>query len=186
VICTQVIVVVPKGYCHLEYMVLASQPVSLDLAGSFRDIHPLTFRPNTANRVSVTSHSKTHLYLHWCTHCIVRPRLRLSFDYRSPSAIRAAVNMSLKHLLGLASVVLTAKAQSSSTAAACPSSIAPAQGAPSVAPGFRVQVVANNLQDPRSLQFDSAGGLLVVEHQPFAAQRRRCLRTADRLQAGSG
>jgi glucose/arabinose dehydrogenase len=71
--------------------------------------------------------------------------------------------MALKHLFGLASVVLTAKAQSSSTAAPCPSSIAPAHGAPSVAPGFRVQVVANNLRDPRSLQFDSAGGLLVVE-----------------------
>ncbi|KAF2030144.1 soluble quino protein glucose dehydrogenase [Setomelanomma holmii] len=72
--------------------------------------------------------------------------------------------MALKHLLGLASVVLTARAQStSSTAAACPSSIAPAHGAPSVAPGFRVQVVANNLRDPRGIQFDSAGGLLVVE-----------------------
>lgn len=32
-----------------------------------------------------------------------------------------------------------------------------------MAPGFRVQVVANNLRDPRGLQFDSAGGLLVVE-----------------------
>lgn len=72
--------------------------------------------------------------------------------------------MTLHHFLGLASIALTAKAQSSSsTAAACPSSIAPAHGAPSVAPGFRVQVVANNLRDPRSLQFDSAGGLLVVE-----------------------
>lgn len=71
--------------------------------------------------------------------------------------------MALKHLFGLASVALTAKAQSSSTAAACPSSIAPAHGAPSVAPGFRVQVVANNLRRPRGIQFDSAGGLLVVE-----------------------
>ncbi|KAH4903227.1 hypothetical protein HBI80_117580 [Parastagonospora nodorum] len=71
--------------------------------------------------------------------------------------------MALKHLFGLAYVALTAKAQSSS-AAACPSStIGPAHGAPSVAPGFRVQVVANNLRDPRSIQFDSAGGLLVVE-----------------------
>jgi glucose/arabinose dehydrogenase len=70
----------------------------------------------------------------------------------------------MKHLwFGLASIALTAKAQSSSTAAACPSSIAPAHGAPSVAPGFHVQVVANNLRDPRSIQFDSAGGLLVVE-----------------------
>lgn len=71
--------------------------------------------------------------------------------------------MALKHLLGLVSVALTAQAQSSSTAAACPSPIAPQHGTPSVAPGFRVQVVANNLRDPRGLQFDSAGGLLVVE-----------------------
>jgi glucose/arabinose dehydrogenase len=68
-----------------------------------------------------------------------------------------------KHLFGLASVALTAKAQSSSMPAACPSSIAPAHGAPSVAPGFRVQVAANNLLSPRGIQFDSAGGLLVVE-----------------------
>jgi len=32
-----------------------------------------------------------------------------------------------------------------------------------VAPGFRVHVVANNLRKPRGIQFDSAGGLLVVE-----------------------
>ncbi|KAL5120292.1 hypothetical protein ACEQ8H_001850 [Pleosporales sp. CAS-2024a] len=71
--------------------------------------------------------------------------------------------MTLKHLLGLASVALTAIAQSSSSTAACPSSIGPAHGAPSVAPGFRVQVVANNLRSPRSIRFDPAGGLLVVE-----------------------
>jgi glucose/arabinose dehydrogenase len=71
--------------------------------------------------------------------------------------------MALKRLLGLASVALTARAQSSSTAAACPSSIAPAHSTPSVAPGFRVQVVANNLRSPRSIEFDKAGGLLVVE-----------------------
>jgi glucose/arabinose dehydrogenase len=71
--------------------------------------------------------------------------------------------MAMKHIFGLASLVLTARAQSSSTPAACPSSIAPAHGAPSVAPGFRVQVIANNLRDPRGIAFDSAGGLLVVE-----------------------
>jgi glucose/arabinose dehydrogenase len=73
--------------------------------------------------------------------------------------------MTLKYLFGLVSVALTARAQSSSTAAAaaCPSSIAPAHGAPSVAPGFQVQVVANNLRKPRGIQLDSAGGLLVVE-----------------------
>ncbi|KAH8727518.1 soluble quino protein glucose/sorbosone dehydrogenase [Phaeosphaeriaceae sp. PMI808] len=71
--------------------------------------------------------------------------------------------MVLKRLFGLVSVVLTANAQSSSTPVACPSSIVPANGAPSVLPGFRVQVVANNLRNPRGIQFDSAGGLLVVE-----------------------
>lgn len=32
-----------------------------------------------------------------------------------------------------------------------------------MAPGFRVQVVANQLTRPRSLHFDSEGALLVVE-----------------------
>ena len=71
--------------------------------------------------------------------------------------------MALKHLIGLAAAALTAKAQSISTAAACPSPLAPANGAPSVAPGFRVQVVANKLRNPRGLAFDSVGGLLVVD-----------------------
>jgi glucose/arabinose dehydrogenase len=58
-------------------------------------------------------------------------------------------------------MVLTAKAQT--TASTCTSSIAPQHAAPSVAPGFRVQVVANGLRDPRGIVFDSEGGLLVVE-----------------------
>ena len=65
----------------------------------------------------------------------------------------------MKRCIASASVLLAgATAQSS-----CPSPIAPAHGAPSVAPGFRVEVVANNLRDPRGIQLDSAGGLLVVE-----------------------
>jgi glucose/arabinose dehydrogenase len=71
--------------------------------------------------------------------------------------------MALKHLIGFAAAALTAKAQSISTAAACPSPLAPANGAPSVAPGFHVQVIANKLRNPRGLAFDSAGGLLVVQ-----------------------
>lgn len=71
--------------------------------------------------------------------------------------------MALKHLLALASAVLTAHAQT--TAAACQSSIAPAHAAPSVAPGFRVELVANGLRDPRGILFDSEGGLLVVEQE---------------------
>ena len=69
--------------------------------------------------------------------------------------------MALKHLIVLTSIVLTARAQT--TAAACQSSIAPQHAAPSVAPGFRVEVVANGLRDPRGVLFDSEGGLLVVE-----------------------
>lgn len=77
-----------------------------------------------------------------------------------------ALDMAFKHFLGAASMVLTVSAQSSSaTSGACPSSIAPRNGAPSVAPGFRAQVVANGLTEPRGLQFDSAGGLLVVEQE---------------------
>jgi glucose/arabinose dehydrogenase len=72
--------------------------------------------------------------------------------------------MAPKQFLGLACSALTAWAQSTSTAAACPSSIAPANGAPSVAPGFLVQVVnQSKLRAPRGIAFDSAGGLLVVE-----------------------
>lgn len=70
---------------------------------------------------------------------------------------------SLKHwVAGLSAcsiVVGTAQAQ----ATACAKPIAPQKAAPSVAPGFRVEVVANGLRDPRSLLFDQQGGLLVVE-----------------------
>lgn len=69
--------------------------------------------------------------------------------------------MAPKYLIALTAVVLTAKAQT--TASACQSSIAPQHAAPSVAPGFRVEVVANGLMDPRGILFDSEGGLLVVE-----------------------
>ena len=69
--------------------------------------------------------------------------------------------MPLSHLVVLASMVLAATAQT--TASACQSSIAPQHAAPSVLPGFRAEVVANGLRDPRGIMFDSAGGLLVVE-----------------------
>lgn len=69
--------------------------------------------------------------------------------------------MALKYLLVLTSVVLTASAQT--TAAACQTSIAPQHAVPSVMPGFRVEVVANGLRDPRGIIFDPEGGLLVVE-----------------------
>jgi glucose/arabinose dehydrogenase len=73
--------------------------------------------------------------------------------------------MALKHLIAASSIALalTATASAQSTASSCQSSIAPQNAAPSVAPGFRLQVVANGLRDPRSLMFDREGALLVVE-----------------------
>lgn len=70
--------------------------------------------------------------------------------------------MALRRLTTLFLVAYTASAQSA-TSGVCSSTIAPQNAAPSVAPGFRVEVVANNLTRPRSLQFDSEGALLVVE-----------------------
>lgn len=76
-----------------------------------------------------------------------------------------ARSLALSLLRLASSVVLTATAQtiSSTTAPACQSSIAPQHAAPSVMPGFRVEVVANGLRDPRGILFDVEGGLLVVE-----------------------
>jgi len=70
--------------------------------------------------------------------------------------------MALRRLTTLFSIAYTAHAQSATTGA-CSSTIAPQNAAPSVAPGFHVGVVANNLSRPRSIQFDSEGALLVVE-----------------------
>lgn len=82
----------------------------------------------------------------------------------------------MKHLmavvgLSVCSVVLTAKAQSTA-ATACASPIAPQNGAPLVAPGFRVEVVANGLRDPRGIIFDREGGLLVVEQEHGVSRLR--------------
>ncbi|KAI1520771.1 soluble quino protein glucose dehydrogenase [Pyrenophora tritici-repentis] len=74
--------------------------------------------------------------------------------------------MALKHLfaagLSAFSVVVRAKAQQTA-APTCTSYIAPHNGAPLVAPGFRAEIVAAGLRDPRSIVFDREGGLLVVE-----------------------
>ena len=70
--------------------------------------------------------------------------------------------MALRGLATLFSITLAASAQSTAPSA-CSSTIAPQNAAPLVAPGFRVEVVANNLTRPRSIQFDSGGALLVVE-----------------------
>ncbi|RAR11318.1 soluble quino protein glucose dehydrogenase [Stemphylium lycopersici] len=71
--------------------------------------------------------------------------------------------MALRHLvaagLSASSVIGSAKAQ----VTVCESPIAPQNAAPSVAPGFHAEVVANGLRDPRGIIFDREGGLLVVE-----------------------
>lgn len=100
--------------------------------------------------------------------------------------------LSLRFLLALAStIVLTVRAQTttatSTTPEACQSSIAPRHGSPSVMPGFRVEVVANGLRDPRSIMFDSEGSLLVVE-QAHGVSRLRltgdgpCVKVAGDVQ----
>lgn len=71
-------------------------------------------------------------------------------------------------LLALAHIALCAtlvRGQSSSTASAsaCASSLAPKNPAPSVASGWRADLVVDGLEGPRGLVFDSEGGLLVVE-----------------------
>jgi glucose/arabinose dehydrogenase len=63
----------------------------------------------------------------------------------------------------LAILARAATAQTTTSSAAPASCAAPA--APSVAPGFRVQLAAANLERPRSLLFDAAGALLVVEQR---------------------
>lgn len=70
--------------------------------------------------------------------------------------------MALRRLTTLFAIAHTASAQPTASSA-CSSTIAPQNAAPSVAPGFLVEVVANNLTRPRSIQFDSEGALLVVE-----------------------
>ncbi|KAF2739844.1 soluble quino protein glucose dehydrogenase [Polyplosphaeria fusca] len=72
-------------------------------------------------------------------------------------------------LLALGLIARAVQAQSSSAAAtttaapSCASSIAPKNGEPSVAPGWQVQVVKNELSTPRTILFDSEGHLLVLE-----------------------
>jgi glucose/arabinose dehydrogenase len=52
---------------------------------------------------------------------------------------------------------------SASSATACASTIAPKNAAPSVAAGWRAEVVASGLSDPRGILFDAEGAMLVVE-----------------------
>jgi glucose/arabinose dehydrogenase len=54
---------------------------------------------------------------------------------------------------------------SSSSAPACATTITPKNAAPSVAAGWRADVVANGLKNPRGMVFDREGALLVVEKE---------------------
>lgn len=65
-------------------------------------------------------------------------------------------------LLAFACIAAATSAQRT-TAPACPSTIQPKTPAPSVAGGWRADLVATNLSKPRTVLFDSEGGLLVVE-----------------------
>jgi glucose/arabinose dehydrogenase len=79
-----------------------------------------------------------------------------------------------KSLLVLQSILFASfdvglvRAQSSSSSAsasatACASTIAPQHAAPSVAAGWRAEVVASGLSNPRGILFDTEGALLMVE-----------------------
>ncbi|KAI9748657.1 MAG: hypothetical protein M4579_007157 [Chaenotheca gracillima] len=60
----------------------------------------------------------------------------------------------------------TASAQSSSSSpssSACSAGPTPANAAPSVAPGYDVRLVASDLETPRTIIFDKAGHLLVLQ-----------------------
>ena len=52
---------------------------------------------------------------------------------------------------------------SSSQASACATALAPGYSAPVAAKGWKAQLIATNLTKPRSIKFDSNGGLLVLE-----------------------
>jgi glucose/arabinose dehydrogenase len=51
----------------------------------------------------------------------------------------------------------------STAQSSCSSSISPSYPAPSAASGYKVSIIANGFSSPRSIIFDSAGHLLVVE-----------------------
>jgi hypothetical protein len=65
-------------------------------------------------------------------------------------------------LLAITSFFLPALAQSSS----CSTTLTPTNSVqPSVASGYRAQLIATGLSSPRSIKFDKAGNLLVVEQK---------------------
>ena len=78
------------------------------------------------------------------------------------SPLSAAMMATTGTLLAIASFILPALAQSSS----CSTTLTPANSVqPSVASGYRAQLIATGLSSPRSIEFDKAGNLLVVEQK---------------------
>ena len=55
------------------------------------------------------------------------------------------------------------QAASAPASSSCSAELHPSYPAPSVAPGYKAQLIAQNLTDPRGITFDSQGNLLVVE-----------------------
>jgi glucose/arabinose dehydrogenase len=82
------------------------------------------------------------------------PRLRRELQPPSPFVRMKSNVVAAVLVAGLSGVV----AQS-----ACSTVLVPTYTPPSVAPGWAAQLVVSGLQTPRSLLFDSAGALLVVE-----------------------
>lgn len=68
-----------------------------------------------------------------------------------------------KALLAIAALSASAQAQTSIAQASCSPTLTAKNGAPSVASGYVVRLVANNLTLPRGIKFDTQGNLLVVE-----------------------
>ena len=69
--------------------------------------------------------------------------------------------LTIRHIISLAAVVTGFISQAQ---AQCSTTISPSQGIqPSVASGYAAAVIATGLTDPRSLELDSVGNLLVLE-----------------------
>lgn len=67
--------------------------------------------------------------------------------------------MKIKTVAAFTAITSLASAQSS-----CSSTLTPTNSVqPSVASGYRMQLVATGLSKPRGIEFDTAGNLLVVE-----------------------
>lgn len=81
----------------------------------------------------------------------------MQLDNRPEDVLATMTSHAVLALSVLASSISLATAQS-----ACPNLLPPKNGAPAVAPGFQVRLIANGLSKPRGLAFDSAGHLLAV------------------------